>query len=58
MRTHTFEQRRQNWIINNISRPSGLIIDYVSFLVNNQHVSLQTKMIMYIFFDEFVIRIE
>ncbi|XP_019069895.1 uncharacterized protein [Solanum lycopersicum] len=29
MHTHTFEQRRQNWIIKNISRPSGLIIDYV-----------------------------
>ncbi|WMV09618.1 hypothetical protein MTR67_003003 [Solanum verrucosum] len=29
MHTHTFEQRRQNWIINNISRPGGLIIDYV-----------------------------
>ncbi|KAG5632401.1 hypothetical protein H5410_004118 [Solanum commersonii] len=29
MHTHTFEQRRQNWIINNISRPGGLLIDYV-----------------------------
>ncbi|WMV09609.1 hypothetical protein MTR67_002994 [Solanum verrucosum] len=29
MHTHSFEQRRQNWIINNISRPGGLIIDYV-----------------------------
>ncbi|WMV09767.1 hypothetical protein MTR67_003152, partial [Solanum verrucosum] len=30
MHTHTLEQRRQNWIINTISRPGGLIIDYVS----------------------------
>ncbi|XP_069149143.1 uncharacterized protein [Solanum lycopersicum] len=36
MHTHTFEQRRQNWIINNISRPSGLIIDYV-------YLHLETK---------------
>ncbi|KAG5632395.1 hypothetical protein H5410_004112, partial [Solanum commersonii] len=46
MHTHTFEQRRQNWIINNISRPGGLIIDYVSFLLNNLYVSLPTKSIM------------
>ncbi|XP_049392536.1 uncharacterized protein LOC125856914 [Solanum stenotomum] len=27
--TYTFEQRRQNWIIKNTSRPCGSIIDYV-----------------------------
>ncbi|KAG5632578.1 hypothetical protein H5410_004295 [Solanum commersonii] len=51
---HTFEQRRKNWIINNTSHPSGLIIDYVSFLLNNLNVFLPTKSIMYIFFDEIV----
>ncbi|XP_049386125.1 uncharacterized protein LOC125850318, partial [Solanum stenotomum] len=29
MHTHTFEHRKRNWIIKNISRPGGLIIDYV-----------------------------
>ncbi|KAH0665142.1 hypothetical protein KY285_026348 [Solanum tuberosum] len=29
LHTYTFEQRRQNWIIKNTSRPTGSIIDYV-----------------------------
>ncbi|KAH0665143.1 hypothetical protein KY285_026349 [Solanum tuberosum] len=29
LHTYTFEQRRQNWIIKNTSRPAGSIIDYV-----------------------------
>ncbi|KAH0633426.1 hypothetical protein KY284_036212 [Solanum tuberosum] len=33
LHTHTFEQRRQNWITKNSSRRDGSTIDNVSFFI-------------------------
>ncbi|KAG5599591.1 hypothetical protein H5410_030961 [Solanum commersonii] len=42
LRTYTFEQSRQNWIIKNTSRPTGSIIDYVYNFILHGEVS-ETK---------------